>query len=652
MVVRSGQAPDLKMAGFHNKIPLLFPELFPSSMDELSEGFMTNDLLGLLADKATRLRIHSINSTAEAGSGHPTSCMSAADIVAALFFHVMRYDPQNAKHPNNDRFILSKGHAAPLLYAAWAEAGIIPAQQLLTLRRIDSDLEGHPTPRLKWVDVATGSLGQGLSAGVGMALNAQRLDKLDYRTYVLMGDGETAEGGVWEAAALAAYYKLDNLVAIVDVNRLGQSQATMHGADGEAYAKKFGGFGWHTVVIDGHNLEQIVAAFAEAQNRKGQPTAIVALTKKGKGVSFIEDKDGWHGKPLKKGEEVEKALRELPLSGAARPLVIEKPSAAANVKPARKPVAAPEYKLGDLVATREAYGAALTKLGAANPAVVAMDGDTKNSTFAEKFMKAYPDRFFEGFIAEQNLVGFSVGLSKCGKIPFASTFGAFFGRAMDHLRMGAISMANIKCVGSHCGVSIGEDGPSQMALEDLAMFRAIPNAVIFYPSDAVSTEKLVALAADHEGMVYIRTSRPKNPVFYANEENFEIGGSKTLRSSGNDRLTVVAVGVTVAEAMKACDLLGEEGVAIRVLDAYSVKPVDANGLLKAAAQTNNTLIVVEEHYSEGGLGDAVLNAVANNGVRVFKMAVQEIPRSGKPEELLERYGLSASCIVRKVKELF
>jgi transketolase len=612
---------------------------------------MTNDLIGLLADKATRLRIHSINATTEAGSGHPTSCMSAADVVATLFFHVMRYDPQNAKHPNNDRFILSKGHAAPLLYAAWVEAGIITVQQLLSLRRIDSDFEGHPTPRLKWVDVATGSLGQGLSAGVGMALNAQRLDKLDYRTYVLMGDGETAEGGVWEAAALAAYYKLDNLVAIVDVNRLGQSQATMHGADAEAYAKKFGGFGWHTVVIDGHNLEQIVAAFAEAQSRKGQPTAILALTKKGKGVSFLEDKEGWHGKPLKKGEEVEKALRELPLSGAPRPLVIAKPSPASNGRPERKPMAAPEYKLGDPVATREAYGAALTKLGAANPAVVAMDGDTKNSTFAEKFMKAYPNRFFEGFIAEQNLVGFSVGLSKCGKVPFASTFGAFFGRAMDHLRMGAISLANIKCVGSHCGVSIGEDGPSQMALEDLAMFRAIPNAVVFYPSDAVSTEKLVALAAEHEGMVYVRTSRPKNPVFYPNEETFEIGGSKTLRSSGNDRLTVVAAGVTVAEAMKACDLLAKDGVAIRVLDAYSVKPVDAKGLLKAAAQTHNTLVVVEEHYSEGGLGDAVLNAVANNGIRVFKMAVHEIPRSGKPEELLERYGLSANCIVKKVKEL-
>jgi len=612
---------------------------------------MTSDLIEFLADKAKRLRVHSIISTAEAGSGHPTSCLSAADLVAALFFHVMRYDPQNAKHPNNDRFILSKGHAAPVLYAAWTEAGILAPDELLSLRRLDSDLEGHPTPRLKWVEVATGSLGQGLSAGVGMALNAQRLDHLDYRTYVLMGDGETAEGGVWEAAALAAHYKLDNLAAIVDVNRLGQSQATMHGADGSAYARKFGGFGWHTIVIDGHNPQQIVEAFDQARNTKGRPTAIVALTKKGKGVSFLEDKEGWHGKPLKKGEEVEKALGELALEGEGRPAVISKPTPVSRPVVERAPIAPPDYKLGDLVATREAYGAALTKLGAVNPAVVAMDGDTKNSTFAEKFLKAYPERFFEGFIAEQNLVGLAIGLSKCGKVPFVSTFGAFFGRAMDHLRMGAISMANIKCAGSHCGVSIGEDGPSQMALEDLAWFRAIPNTVVFYPCDAVSTERLVAIAAAHEGMVYIRTSRPKNAVLYSNEDGFEIGGSKTLRSSGNERLTVVAAGVTVSEALKACDALSHEGIAVRVLDAYSVKPVDANGLLEAAAETRNTLLVVEEHYFEGGLGDAVLNAVANAGVRVFKMAVQEIPRSGKPEELLERYGLSANCIVKKVKEL-
>jgi transketolase len=611
-----------------------------------------NELIGLLSEKATRLRVHSIRSTTEAGSGHPTSCMSAADIVSALFFHVMRYDPQNARNPNNDRFILSKGHAAPVLYAAWAEAGIIPAEQLLTLRRIDSDLEGHPTPRLKWVDVATGSLGQGLSAGVGMALNAKMLDQLDYRTYVLLGDGESAEGGVWEAAALAAYYKLDNLAAMVDVNRLGQSQATMYGAQAEVYAKKFAGFGWHSIIIDGHNMDQILNAFDEAQKTKGQPTALIALTKKGKGVSFVEDKEGWHGKPLKKGEEVEKALRELPLNEPTSSLQIPRPSQAARGPELHaKPVAPPEYKLGDTVATREAYGTALVKLGAANPSVVALDGDTKNSTFAEKFAKSYPQRYLEGFIAEQNIVGVAVGLSKCGKIPFASTFGAFFGRAMDHLRMGAISMANIKCVGSHCGVSIGEDGPSQMALEDLAMFRAIPNSVVFYPSDAVSTERVVALAAQYHGIVYVRTSRPKGAVLYRNEEAFEVGGSKTLRSSANDRLAVVAAGVTVGEALKAHEQLGSEGISIRVVDAYSVKPIDVKGLLTAAAESNNKLVVVEEHYFDGGLGDAVLNAVANSGIQVYKMAVNEVPRSGKSEELLQRYGVSADCIVRKVNEL-
>ena len=609
-------------------------------------------IIETLRDRATRLRIHSIRSTAEAGSGHPTSCMSAADIVAALFFHVMHYDPQNPHNPNNDRFILSKGHAAPLLYAAWAEAGVIPVEKLLTLRRIDSELEGHPTPRCKWVEVATGSLGQGLSVGVGLALNAKFLDNLDYRTFVLMGDGESAEGGVWEAAALAAFYKLDNLVNIIDVNRLGQSQETMYGSRSEAYQKKFSGFGWHTIVIDGHKFEEILKAFQEAEKVKGRPTVILARTRKGKGVSFVEDKDGWHGKPLKKGEEIEKALKELPVNGASWPIQIMKPTDTPAIeRPPRHAIASPQYELGENVATREAYGTALIKIGAANPSVVAIDGDTKNSTFSEKFMKSYPDRFFEGFIAEQNMVGVAVGLANRGKVPFVSTFGAFFGRAMDHLRMAAISRANIKCVGSHCGVSIGEDGPSQMALEDLAMFRAIPNSVVLYPSDAVSTERLVALAAEHRGIVYIRTSRPKSPVLFPNQESFEIGGSKTLRSGANDKLAVVAAGITVGEALKAYNELAKDNVFIRVLDAYSVKPIDVKGLVEAAAQSNNMLIVVEEHYYDGGLGDAVLNAVTNNGIRVCKLAVHDVPRSGKPEELLEHYGINASCIVKKVKEL-
>jgi transketolase len=613
---------------------------------------MANDqLAAALADKANRLRIHSIRSTSEAGSGHPTSCLSAAEIVSALFFYVMRYDPKNASYPNNDRFILSKGHAAPVLYAAWAEAGIIPPEELLHLRLIHSDLEGHPTPRLPWVDVATGSLGQGLSVGVGMALNAKFVDKLDYRTYVLMGDGETAEGSIWEAAAMAAYYKLDNLVGIVDVNRLGQSQETMYGNNIDIYRKKFDGFGWHTITVDGHNLKQLLAAFEKAASTKGLPTAILAATKKGKGVSFIEDKENWHGKPLKKGEEMDRALKEIPVCENPLPVSIPAPTPVRKEKPPVTAMAAPSYKPGDSVATREAYGTALVKLGAANPAIVAIDGDTKNSTFADKFMKAYPERFFEAFIAEQNMVGVAVGLGTRGKIPFASTFGAFFGRAMDHLRMAAISQANLKCCGSHSGVSIGEDGPSQMALEDLAMFRSIPNTVVFYPADAVSTERVVAEAAAYRGIVYIRTSRPKAPVIYANEELFPIGGSKLLRSSGDDRLAVVAAGVTLIEALKAYDQLAQEGIAVRVVDAYCIKPVDAKGLLSAAAASNHTLVVVEEHYFEGGLGDAVLNAVANQGAKVFKMAVTEIPRSGKPEELLDRFGVSAACIVKKVKEI-
>lgn len=608
-------------------------------------------LLEYLQDKANRLRVHSIVSTAEAGSGHPTSCMSAAEIVSALFFEVMRYDTKTASYPNNDRFVLSKGHAAPVLYAAWAEAGIIPVEELLRLRRIDCDLEGHPTPRLPWVDVATGSLGQGLSVGVGMALNAKYLDQLDYRTYVLMGDGESAEGSIWEAAALAAHYQLDNLTGIVDINRLGQSQATMYGSHLDIYQKRWEGFGWHSICIDGHDLRQVLKAFEEAAKTKGKPTVILAATKKGKGVSFIEDKEGWHGKPLKKGEEVQRALAEIPVNQSLPSRPIAAPSAVTTAKPAAQKVAPPDYKLGEAIATREAYGAVLVKLGASNPEVVAVDGDTKNSTFSEKFMKAYPGRFFECFIAEQNMIGVAVGLAARGKVPFASTFGAFFGRAADHLRMSGISRANIKCCGSHSGVSIGEDGPSQMALEDIAIFRSIPESVVFYPADAVSTERVVALAAAHRGIVYIRTSRPKVPVIYANEEQFEIGGSKVLRSSTRDKLTVVAAGVTVTEALKAYDLLAQEGIAVRVLDAYSIKPVDAQGLLKAAAETNQKLVVVEEHYAEGGLGDAVLNAVANHGVYVYKLAVTEIPRSGKPEELLERYGVSANCIVKKVKEL-
>ena len=613
---------------------------------------MTENPTTVLKQKANNLRIHSIVSTSEAGSGHPTTCMSAADIVSALFFHTMRYDPADAHNPNNDRFVLSKGHAAPILYAAWAEAGIISAEDQLTLRRIDSDLEGHPTPRLEWVDVATGSLGQGLSIGVGMALNGKYLDNSDYRVYVLMGDGETAEGGVWEAVALAAHHKLSNLIGIVDVNGLGQSQRTMYGFDIDSYCRRFEAFGWQAIGIDGHNLDEILSALDKAKSTEDRPTMIVAKTFKGKGVSFLENQEGWHGKALPKGEQLDAALKELgPLSADGDCQIEKPPTSSVTSDPGVGEIAPPEYQLGEGAATRSGYGSGLAKLGDANPFVVALDGDVKNSTYAEQFMQKHGDRYFEMFIAEQNLVGAGIGLAKCGKIPFVSTFAAFFTRAGDHIRMSAISQTNIKYVGSHCGVSIGEDGPSQMGLEDLAMFRALPGSVVLYPSDAVATERLVAEAAGHEGIVYIRTSRPTTPVLYSTDEQFPIGGSKVVRSSDSDQVTVISAGVTLHEALKAYQALKSDGIPIRVIDLYSVKPIDAKTVLNAAAATNNTIITVEEHYPEGGLGDAVLDAVASKGIQVHKLAVNGLPRSGKADELLEAHGVSAGCIVRKVREI-
>lgn len=609
------------------------------------------NLKHFLTQKANNLRIHSLVSTSEAGSGHPTTCLSAADIVSALFFHAMRYEPSDAQHPNNDRFILSKGHAAPLLYAAYAEAGIIETEALLTLRQIDSIFEGHPTPRFDWTEVATGSLGQGLSLGLGMALNGKYLDKSDYRVYVLLGDGEIAEGSVWEAAALASHYSLNNLIGIVDVNALGQSQRTMYGFNIETYCHRFEAFGWNAIGIDGHNFDDILPALAQAQASTDKPTMIVAKTFKGKGVSSLENADNWHGKAVPKGEELDKALAELGPLTDDTPQIAPPTAFDAPVRALATPAEAPAYQPDEEVATRGGYGTGLAKLGAANPNVVALDGDTKNSTYAEQFMERYPNRYFEMFIAEQNLVGAGIGLAKRGKIPFVSTFAAFLSRAYDQVRMSAISQANIKYVGSHCGISIGEDGPSQMGLEDIAMFRAIPDAVVLYPSDAVAAERLVAEAAAYEGIVYIRTSRPQTPIVYANEEQFPIGGSKVVRKNDNDSVTVVAAGVTLHEALKAHDALRDEGIHIRVIDVYSLKPIDAAALRTAAAETNGTLITAEDHYPEGGLGDAVLDAVATEGIRVHKLAVTGMPRSGKPEELLERHGISANAIVQKVKEI-
>jgi len=604
----------------------------------------------LLKGIANQLRIHSISATTTAGSGHPTSCCSMADLMAALFFGHMRYDAKNPKYHNNDRFILSKGHAAPILYAAWAEAGLFPVADLQKLRRIDSDLEGHPTPRLPFADVATGSLGQGLGVGVGVAL-AARLDKLDYNTYVLLGDGEVAEGAVWEAASLAGINKLSNLIAIVDMNRLGQSQATAFGHDVDLYRERFESFGWRVEDVDGHDLEEILEVLSGV-GLNSQPLAIIAKTYKGGGVSFLQDKDGWHGKPLN-AEEAAKAIAELqPSSKSAAGVVIPTPRAVPapnNAAPASYP--AISYKLGDLIATREAYGAALVRLGEANQAIVAMDGDTKNSTYSEKFFKKFPARFTECFIAEQNLVAVAIGFGTRGKVPFASTFATFFTRAFDQIRVAGISMANLKLVGSHVGVSIGEDGPSQMALEDLAMMRAVSGSVVLYPSDAVSTEKLLEVMAANRGIFFLRTSRPKTPVIYGNDEVFSIGGAKLVRQSEGDKVTVVGAGVTLHEAIKAAELLAKEGIGITVVDAYCIKPLGKAVIKNAAAKTNNLVITVEDHYAEGGLGDAVAGELSCDGVKVHKLAVRELPRSGKAEELLAKFGIDAAAIVTKVKAL-
>ena len=604
-----------------------------------------------LINVATRLRIDSVRSTSEAGSGHPSSCCSAAEIVATLFFAEMRYDPRDPQNPDNDRFVLSKGHGAPILYAAWAEVGFLKREDLLTLRRIDSDLEGHPTPRLPFVDVGTGSLGQGLATGVGIALNARRINS-DYRTYVLLGDGETAEGSVWEAASVASAYKLDSLCGITDVNALGQSGPTQWQHDTEPLAARWRAFGWHVLTIDGHDLVEILDAFDKARQTRGRPTMILARTIKGKGISLMEGKEGWHGKALKKGEELDKALAELQLQFVPEEGPPPRPRMARTVSrpaPRQASIGPSSYKLGDEVATREAYGDAIARLGTGDDRVVALDGDVRNSTFSEKFKQAHPDRFYEVYIAEQAMIGVAMGLASRGAIPFPSTFAAFLTRAYDFIRMAAISFLNVKIAGSHAGVSIGEDGPSQMGLEDLAMMRAQPNITVLYPSDAVSTERLIERMAYHPGPAYMRTTRPKTPVIYGPDETFEIGGLKVVRESNSDVVSVIGAGVTLFEALKAHDELKAQGINIRVIDLYSVQPVDAAALIRCARATKGRLITVEDHYAAGGIGDAVAEAVAPEGFTVRRLAVSEIPRSGAPAELLDQYGISARHIVAAVK---
>ncbi|MDE0107267.1 MAG: transketolase [Bryobacterales bacterium] len=618
----------------------------------MSIALAANALDGL-KDKATRMRIHSVRSTTEAGSGHPTTCASAAEIMTALFFDAMRYDPRDPASEQNDVFILSKGHAAPVLYAAWSEVGYIAEDELLNLRRIDSDLEGHPPTTLPFVDVATGSLGQGLSVGVGMA-HACRLDGNDRRIWVLLGDGEVAEGSVWEAASMAANDGLGNLIATVDVNRLGQSAPTMLQHDMDAYRTRWEAFGWETLVVDGHDIRALIEAYAKARESVGQPTVILAKTYKGRGIPCAEDKDGWHGKPIPKGELADETLESLraQLTGASFEWTpnLPPPGNGRHAEPAQ--AEPPPYRPGGpVVATRQAYGAALEALARADSRVVGVDGDVGNSTFTTDIGKVDPGRLLQCYIAEQNLVGVAMGLACRGKIPYASSFACFLARGYDFMRLAAISSTNIKLVGTHAGVSIGEDGASQMGLEDLAMACAEPNYTVFYPSDATSAWRAIELAAGIDGPVYVRTSRPKTEILYGPDEVFEVGGSKVLRSSAHDSVAIIGAGVTLYEALKAADELAAEGIQARVIDLFSVQPIDRETLAQAALECGGKIITVEDHYAHGGVGSAVLAALAEQDARVRQLAVRGIARSGKPDELLDRFGISARHIAAAARDM-
>ncbi|NJO04823.1 MAG: transketolase [Chloroflexaceae bacterium] len=605
---------------------------------------------------AQQLRVDSVRAAAAAGSGHPTSSLSAADLMAVLLHNHLRYNFDEPDNPGNDHLIFSKGHASPLLYAMYKAAGAITDPDLMSFRKAGSAYEGHPTPTIPWVDVATGSLGQGLPIGVGIALAGKYLDKVPYRVWVLCGDSEMAEGSMWEAFDKASYYKLDNLIAILDMNRLGQRGPTAAGWDSDLYAARASAFGWRVITVDGHAVDAIDRAYTAAtQQSQDRPVFIVARTIKGRGVSFMEDKEGWHGKPTEP-DDTRKAIAEL---GGERMLSVEVHRADVFQRAERKQQAQtrlPEYAVGDQVATRQVYGEALKAVGDANGMVVALDAEVSNSTKADEFKKAHEDRFFEMFIAEQQMIASAVGMSVRGYIPFSSTFASFLTRAYDFIRMAAISSADIRLAGSHAGVSIGEDGPSQMGLEDLAMMRAVYGSTVLYPCDANQTVQLVANMAEQSGISYIRTTRGKTPVIYPAGETFPIGGSKTLLSSDEDSVTIVTAGITVHEALRAAETLQQNGTRVRVIDAYSVKPIDAQSLAEAVRATGGRLVIVEDHWPEGGLGDAVLQGLIPRGnlppLQVRHLAVRHMPGSATPHEQLEAAGISANHIVQAVHSLF
>jgi transketolase len=606
---------------------------------------------------AQQLRVDSIRVSTHAKSGHPTSSLSAADLMAVLLAKYLRYDFNEPRNPNNDHLIFSKGHASPLLYSMYKAAGVVTEQEFMTYRTFGSRLEGHPTPAIPWVDVATGSLGQGFPIGVGVALAGKYLDKLPYHVWALLGDSETAEGSVWEAFDKAAHYQLDNLIAIIDVNRLGQTGETELAWNLDAYKRRVEAFGWHAIEIDGHNVEEIDAAYAKALESRSVPTCVIAHTIKGKGAPSVENKNGWHGKAFPE----DAARADIAALGGERNLTVQVHRPENTGRPPKHEkhaYQAPTYKEGDKVATRKAFGDALTALGAARSDVVVLDGEVGNSTYTEEFAEKYPDRFFQMWISEQQMVASAVGLQVRHYKPFAATFAAFLSRAYDFVRMAAISQANIRLGGSHAGVSIGEDGPSQMALEDLAEFRAVFGSTVLYPCDANQTAKLVGEMADRDGIVYMRTTRAATPVIYPSGESFAVGGSKVLRQSDNDVVTVVVAGITLVEALEAHDRLRADGISIRVVDAYSVKPIDGDTLWRCARETENGVITVEDHWPEGGLGEAVLHALTQRAEQeaqpapmVQILGVLGMPGSGAPDELRHAAGIDADAIVEAVRQL-
>jgi transketolase len=654
---------------------------------------MKNEHIRCLEHVAYNLRVDCLRATTQAGSGHITSCLSSADIMAVIFFNSMHFDVNDFKNRCNDRFILSKGHAAPLLYAVWKELGKISEDELLTLRQFDSPLEGHPTPRFIYNEVATGSLGQGLSMGCGMAL-AAHADNLSYTTYVLLGDSEMTEGSNWEAAEVASYYKLNNLVAVVDVNRLGQSTATIEGHDLERYVKKFEAFGWRALTVDGHDSAALVHVFDEAKTITDKPTVIIAKTLKGYGLDAdVENHEGFHGKamPPEKLDFFLEKLRErflslvpfdtiprdaaesLRTSDSHRVGFTTKGEACCSargecsecdeerIEPYElkkdtdgiRVMDLPTYTTGEKIATRYAYGQALVALGKADADVVALDAEVKNSTYSELFEQKFPHRFYQCFIAEQNMIGMGVGMQVRGKVPFISTFAAFLTRAHDQIRMAAIGQSALRICGSHAGVSIGEDGPSQMGLEDIALMRALPESIVLYPCDAVSTYKSIELMAKYtQGISYIRTTRGATPVLYKNNETFVIGGCKQLTWSVQDQVCIVAAGITVFEALKAHEQLLKENISIRVIDCYSVKPLPVKDLLAAAQACGNRMVTVEDHYPEGGLGEAVCAALIGNSIKITCLAVKKLPRSGKSEQLLAYEDIDAAAIAAAVRSFF